>query len=625
MIRAPATNPALGATGRNAGCAPAGVMRMALCPVMVLSAKRGPCYAGSRLWGRGADMAIKTGNGSDNEIFGTDSADILSGGGGNDTLSPRGIFLEPPTSTAFDHVYGGDGNADLLILDCRGESTAVTLGIAASPRFVLTSASGNFEVQGAADIERVAIFGGGGDDILNTGAFGAAVAGGGGIDLWIGNYTETTSNVLLHVDTTHVVRAIGLMDFFGIERIDLVTGSGNDNIAGGAYVDNIVTGAGNDILNPGAKPVGAFENVDGGAGIDTFVVDAETETLPVTLGVAGSPNFIVTSVSDRYGASAYNCERVIFRGGAGDDVIGTGSGALQVNGRGGIDLWIADYRTTTADIDYFVSGNQSLIELGITSFGDVERLSLVCGTGNDTIFTGNHADRIDGGAGNDRIDLGACDPASATYDVGIGGAGRDLLIVRAGTETTAVRLASGGLDYAVTSVSNRFRIDAYEFERIDLTSGSGSDSLAGAGNADTLASGAGNDTLLGGGGKDSLDGGRSNDVLTGGAGQDDMTGGAGQDVFDFDVAADSPAAQADMIHDFLSGTDKIDLSGLDANGTLPGEPEFLFIRNQRFHRIAGELRADFGTVQVDFDGDGRADFQINFANGGPAGLGDFIL
>lgn len=319
-------------------------------------------------------MAIKTGNGSDNEIFGTDSADILSGGGGNDTLSPRGIFLEPPTSTAFDHVYGGDGNADLLILDCRGES--------------------------------------------------AAVSGGGGLDLWIGNYTGTASNVFLPVDTTHVVRAIGLMDFFGIERIDLVTGSGNDTIAGGAYVDNIGTGAGNDILNPGAKPVGAFENVDGGAGIDTFVVDVETETLPVTLGVAGSPNFIVTSVSDRYGASAYNCERVIFRGGAGDDV---------------------------------------------------------------------------------------------------------------------------------------------------------------------------------------------------------LTGGAGQDDFDFDVAADSPTAQADVIHDFLAGTDKINLSGLDANGTLPGEPKFLFIRNQPFHGIAGELRADLGTVQVDFDGDGRADFQINFANGGPAGLDDFIL
>ena len=76
--------------------------------------------------------------------------------------------------------------------------------------------------------------------------------------------------------------------------------------------------------------------------------------------------------------------------------------------------------------------------------------------------------------------------------------------------------------------------------------------------------GAGNDLLNGGSGNDTLVGGAGNDTLIGGLGKDVMTGSAGKNVFVFVSAKDSSVDKAgrDVITDFKSGQDKIDLSAL---------------------------------------------------------------
>ena len=71
------------------------------------------------------------------EVFGSNRADTLIGGDEENFLYPRGIFDEPPSSTAFDVVFGGLGN-DLLYLDCQGETQSVYLGTAGNPRFILS-------------------------------------------------------------------------------------------------------------------------------------------------------------------------------------------------------------------------------------------------------------------------------------------------------------------------------------------------------------------------------------------------------------------------------------------------------------------------------------------------------
>ena len=75
----------------------------------------------------------------------------------------------------------------------------------------------------------------------------------------------------------------------------------------------------------------------------------------------------------------------------------------------------------------------------------------------------------------------------------------------------------------------------------------------------TVFGGAGNDLLIGGAGRDVLNGGTGDDILFGGGG-DSLTGGAGRDTFVF--ARIVSGAPAEVLTDFASGTDRIDLTSL---------------------------------------------------------------
>ena len=142
-------------------------------------------------------------------------------------------------------------------------------------------------------------------------------------------------------------------------------------------------------------------------------------------------------------------------------------------------------------------------------------------------------------------------------------------------------------------------------------------------------SGSGNDTLFGndaanllsgGDGKDAINGGGGADTIVGGRGADTLTGGAGADLFQFLTNQDSGLGlNRDVITDFQQGSDKIDLSALDASR---------FIGTGNFSGRAGEVRYatfDGGTiVELDTNGDRLADLQIEFDNGVALGFGDFL-
>ena len=156
-----------------------------------------------------------------------------------------------------------------------------------------------------------------------------------------------------------------------------------------------------------------------------------------------------------------------------------------------------------------------------------------------------------------------------------------------------------------------------------INGGAGNDTLNGGDGADVLNGGLGTDVLNGGNGNDTMLGGGGVDTLTGGAGVDTMTGNGGADTFFFLATSDSGvgAGARDIITDFVSGSDVINLAGIDANINVAGDQAFTVTAGGgagAFTNVAGQIRAGLVGANViiegDVNGDGLADFQIQLGN-----------
>jgi Ca2+-binding RTX toxin-like protein len=177
--------------------------------------------------------------------------------------------------------------------------------------------------------------------------------------------------------------------------------------------------------------------------------------------------------------------------------------------------------------------------------------------GNDTLNGTNGSDVLVGGAGNDTLNGGGGTDTSvfsspaANYGFSLNGAGR--LVV--------TDLSAGSPDGSDMLDS----IEQVQFGSLNLNLVSGTNGT--------------NIALNGSNGADLLLGLNGNDTLNGGGGPDVMVGGAGADRFVFSGAN---AANGDAITDFQAlsevgaAHDVIDVSGIDANGGLPGNGTFSY-------------------------------------------------
>ena len=109
--------------------------------------------------------------------------------------------------------------------------------------------------------------------------------------------------------------------------------------------------------------------------------------------------------------------------------------------------------------------------------------------------------------------------------------------------------------------------------------------------------GSGRDLIWGNAVANNINGMGGNDVIDGYEGADTLTGGAGADIFAFHVIE-----KGDIITDFVSGSDKIDLTGTAV--------DFTWIGSAAFSNTAGELRFAGGHLLGDVNGDGIADLDI---------------
>jgi Ca2+-binding RTX toxin-like protein len=193
--------------------------------------------------------------------------------------------------------------------------------------------------------------------------------------------------------------------------------------------------------------------------------------------------------------------------------------------------------------------------------------------GSDTLPGGAGADRRDGLAGNDLLDLDRHAPDAAQHgaDLGLGGDGDDTLLGGGGADTLG---GGAGIDVLIggdgaDSASGDAGADWMELDdtgRAEAQAGS-----------DTGIGGAGNDTVFGRAGQDSIEGGEGDDALLGGIGSDRLAGGTGNDWVESDDGWDpaSPGGWDTVFGDAGQDTLKASLGndvllGGDGNDVVQG-------------------------------------------------------
>jgi hypothetical protein len=338
----------------------------------------------------------------------------------------------------------------------------------------------------------------------------------------------------------------------------LFLSGGNDTVTNsGSLFGQVLLGDGTNRLTNSGKIDGSMMSISSGSGADTVTNFAMIGDV-IKSGIITGTVFLGDG-NDK------------FTGGANPETVQDGNGADIVSLGGGNDTYIATGSTGTDGIDV-----------------------------------------IKGGAGIDTYDAGF---AFANTSINLDTVAHDFTSFIPGGVLVAANTATG------TDIAGAAKDSIFGFE--NAKGSSGNDLIAGSAAANTLNGGNGNDVLAGFGGNDTLDGGDLSDLLVGGSGKDQLTGGPGFDVFLYTALSDSgiTAATRDLIADFDSGSDQIDLQLIDANKTTAADDAFDFIGTNPptgFTGTPGQLLAFWSAIgqiiQGDVNGDAKPDFSIEIAD-----------
>ena len=502
------------------------------------------------------------------QITGTNAADQIATGAGDDTINSGG---------GNDTINSGTGND------------------------IINAGEGNDQINNASGLDSVD--GGLGIDTIDTADFS----------------TASTDLSIDDSDTGKSYSITGGIRISNVERFTNVTGgSGNDLITYSRRINNTIkTGAGNDRINTGL----GNDNVDGGLGSDTLIIDYSSNTFAGSAPAAGIYSYFYGNGSGTFQAYIhpnYSYDNVSFsnieqfqitgttaadqidtgagddtinsgggndtiNSGAGNDIINAGEGNDQISNASGLDsvdgglgidtIDTADFSTASTDlsIDDTDTGKSYNIAGGIR-ISNVERFTnMTLGSGNDlltysrritnTIKAGSGNDRINAGLGNDNVD---------------GGVGSDTLIIDYSSNTYAGSEPAAGISgYANKNGSGYFQayfnasygrdtISFSNIEQLQITGTIAADQIDTGAGDDTINSGGGNDTINSGAGNDIISAGAGNDILTGGLGADRLLGGPGADQFLY-VTSDEGG---DQITDFDGAVDFVKVSASGFGGQL---------------------------------------------------------
>jgi len=331
-------------------------------------------------------------------------------------------------------------------------------------------------------------------------------------------------------------------------------------------------------------------------------------------GSLGNNNLLVTEISGTFMASWTvtnwsGSDTLQFYGTAGDNTIvgpAASGGFVYLIGGGGMDRLIGG---AAHNVFSFIDPNDIVAGELLTGNSVLDEIWISIGSYDFSVATLTNVEALNFLDSN----------ATATFSGNQIGTGL-IASVSGGLSNAVQNLVVNGQSINLNGV-NFFNWKAEDTIQINGTAG-----------ADTLIGSTKNDSIGGGLSNDTLNGGNGNDILTGGMGKDMLDGGvdADHDVFDFNLKGESKkGAWRDILSNFTSGVDEIDVSDIDAKTGIAGNQKFKWIGKQGFHGKEGELhyvkKAGFVLVEGHVNGDGKADFQIQVNGLAKLAPGDFDL
>jgi Ca2+-binding RTX toxin-like protein len=544
--------------------------------------------------------------------------------------SAGGLPLELHTARAPANAFNPAHGTSLLDLEtAAGQNQAVFQdvgGVAAGTRLLLTFAAALPAAGGTAVLDvywngiKVSTVVPASTEMTQHAVFVTAAAGLNRLEFREAGSAGDGHGTALDMVSLRTVAAspdISANDLNGGAGSDLLLGdNGNDLLRlyeGGD--DAALAGAGNDSIFAGAA-LTAADVVDGGAGVDTLVLQGAYASLTLSANVTGIENVsILGGNNSNFGEPGTNRY---------DYVLTTS----DVNFAAGVQARINGSALLEGE-DFTFNGSAET-NASFVVYGGKGVDSLTGGLGNDIFFYAEErfasGDTVNGGAGYDGMFL------RGNYTIDFNAPGYTGLFTNIEnltlTSATDERYArGGGSEFDYNLVLSNAIVNAGQTLTISGALLMASETMVLDGSQETD----GFLRLFGGAAADTLKGGALADLIHGAMGADTLRGGGGADVFRYQAVTESYSVARDHIVDFTPGTDRIDLSAIDASRSIGGDQAFAWIGSSAFTNVAGQLRAfQSGAqwiVQGDINGDGFADLVIALSLQGPTplGAGDFLL
>lgn len=192
---------------------------------------------------------------------------------------------------------------------------------------------------------------------------------------------------------------------------------------------------------------------------------------------------------------------------------------------------------------------------------------------------------------------------------------RDFYTITSGAQKAIFSVWDGGgndtLDFSGYHQDQRINLNEGNFS--DIGGLRGNVSIATGAIIENAIGGSGNDIIIGNDADNIIEGGAGDDVIYGGAGQDQLWGGDGNNIFVFSNLNDSLYESPDIIEDFKSGEDLIDLSFFnEVNG------------DDKFIRFVEDFSGEAGESLLSYDAKAEiSELAINVS--GLTSSPDFLL